>query len=158
MALEIEQLAHDVTAWCTRHRVVPANGQVAADTQVRTLRYYRTLGLLDAPVDGGYTQRHFLQACAVRVLQAEGLPLSRIHTLLYGRSDAELQQVADSRVQGRTPELPATQPATPATAEAWQTYPLSADFLLVARRPGFHLTPEQAAAIQAILSPSSPLL
>jgi DNA-binding transcriptional MerR regulator len=157
MNLSVDQLADRVTEWCVRHRVVPANGQVGTATTVRTLRYYRSTGLLEAPSEGGgsgYGERHFLQACAVRVLQAEGLPLSRIQALLFGRSDAELRGILDSAEQGAPPALPTPSPAS-TQPETWQTFPLSPDFLLISRRPGFQLTTSQLQAIQAILTTSS---
>ena len=166
MNLTLDELARRATAWCATHGVVPANGQVSTETQPRTLRYYRTLGLLDAPAEGGagggYGARHLLQACAVRVLQAHGLPLSRIQSLLFGRSDDELQDVLDSAEEHAPPDLSAVatpQPPAAATGnftqiqpETWQSYPLSPDFLLIARRPGFRLSPPQQQAIQAILT------
>lgn len=148
--LTIDALAEKVTAWCTKHRVVPANGQVSMDTNVRTLRYYRTMGVLDAPTEGGgsgYVERHFLQSCCVRVLQAEGLPLTRIQALLFGRSDGELREI----MRGGTAAASQTPPPMSMEPEAWQTWPLSPDFLLVARRPGFKLTSVQLEAIQNIL-------
>lgn len=149
MNLSLEQLADKVTDWCRQHRVVPANGQVATDTQPRTLRYYRTLGLLDASATAGsYGEHHFLQACAVRVLQAQGLPLARIQSLLFGRSDDELRGILEAAVAARPPELP---PAQAETAAAWQTLPLGADFLLVSRRPGFRLSPTQIQELLRIL-------
>ncbi len=157
MNLSVDQLAERVTEWCARHRVVPANGQVGIATTVRTLRYYRSTGLLEAPSEGGgngYGERHFLQACAVRVLQAEGLPLSRIQALLFGRSDAELRGILNNAEQGSPPVLtPAAPVPAPQQPETWQTFPLSPDFLLISRRPGFQPTPQQLQAIQAILSP-----
>ena len=149
MNVQLEQLAEKVTEWCRQHRVVPANGQVATDTQPRTLRYYRTLGLLDSPaVAGSYGDHHFRQACAVRVLQAQGLPLARIQSLLFGRSDDELQGILDAAVAARPPEL-APPPVDPAAA--WQTLPLGADFLLVSRRHGFRLRPAQIQELLRIL-------
>ncbi|MCB1224382.1 MAG: MerR family transcriptional regulator [Verrucomicrobiales bacterium] len=157
MDLTVDQLAERVTQWCAQHRVVPANGQVATETQPRTLRYYRTMGLLDAPTAGGgqgYGERHFLQACAVRVLQAEGLPLSRIQALLFGRSDDELRQTVESAVSGET-RLPDVAAAPVVQPETWQTFPISPELMLVSRRPGLRLTPAQLSAIQSILESSS---
>jgi|GEM_PF-3783113 len=91
MTFPVDLLADQVTAWHALHRIVPSNGQVA--TNVRTAHYHRTLGLLDAPTEGGgkgFGERHFLYACAVRLLQSERLPLTRIQSLLFGRSDEEL--------------------------------------------------------------------
>jgi len=155
MNQSVEQLAERVTAWCHRFRVVPANGQVATETTVRTLRYYRSTGLLDAPTEGGglgYSERHFLQAAAVRVLQAQGLPLSRIQSLLFGRSDDELKSVLASAEKGSAPSLP-NPDMPPAPAGDWQTYPLGPDFLLIARRAGATLSSEQLSAIQKIIHP-----
>ena len=55
--------------------------------------------MLDAPESGagrGYGRRHLLQLKAIRILQAHGLPLSRIQQLLFARSDKELEQIAES--------------------------------------------------------------
>ncbi|MGV3663052.1 MAG: MerR family transcriptional regulator [Prosthecobacter sp.] len=152
MNLTVDLLAEKVTAWCAKHRVVPANGQVATDTNVRTLRYYRTMGLLDAPTEGGgsgYGERHYLQACCVRVLQAEGLPLTRIQSLLFGRSEADLREIMNGGVAASSPPAASSVPLHP---ETWQTWPLSPEFMLIARRPGFKLTAAQIEAIQGILN------
>ena len=88
----IQELAERVNAWCRERELQPANGQAASELSARTLHYYRSAGLLDAPESGagsGYGQRHFLQLAAIRILQAQGLPLSRIQQLLFGRSDKE---------------------------------------------------------------------
>ena len=153
MNLSVEALAERVNAWCAKRRLRPANGQVADSISVRTLRYYRSLGLLDAPTSGGgegYRQRHFLQACAVKVLQAEGLPQSRIHSLLFGRSDSELQEVLDHATAA---PMASTKSLATEPAQTWQVTPLNDDFLLIRQRPGPALTPAQLQAIQAILNP-----
>lgn len=148
----LDTLADQVNAWCDEHRVRPANGQASTELTVRTLRYYRTVNLLDAPTSGGgqgYGARHFLQACVVRVLQAQGLPLSRIQSLTFGRSDAELQAILDA-AKGGTDQLPEDL-RIPMTPETWHTWPVTPDFMLISRRPGLHLTPAQLEAIQQIL-------
>jgi DNA-binding transcriptional MerR regulator len=148
--LSIEQLAVKVTAWCDRHKVVPANGQVATDTQPRTLRYYRTLDLMDPPAGGGFSERHYLQACAVRVMQAQGLPLSRIHSMLFGRSDDELSSILKAAESQAPPELPPA--AEGHSAPVLQTLPLGPDFLLVSRRPHLRLSEAQIRDILHILN------
>lgn len=75
--------------------IQPANGQVAEALSERSIRYYRTLGLLDA-APGAYlrafSEKHRLQLLAIRVYQAQGFPLRRIHEHLYGKSEAELRE------------------------------------------------------------------
>ena len=159
MNLSVEALAERVNVWCSKRRLKPANGQVADAVSVRTLRYYRTMGLLDAPTSGGgegYGERHFLQACAVKVLQAEGLPQSRIHSLLFGRSEKELQEVLDHATAALTTASRHVTTAAPASPQTWQVTPLSDDFLLVRQRPGAALTKTQLEAIQDILAHPAP--
>jgi hypothetical protein len=91
-----------------------------------------------------------LQACAVKVLQAEGLPQSRIHALLFGRSDPELQEVLDHATAA---PMASTKSLAPEPAQTWQVTPLNDDFLLIRQRPGPALTPAQLQTIQAILNP-----
>src|SRR5258708_39604412 len=95
----IQELAEEVNAWCRDRALQPANGPTASELWARTLHYYRSVGLLDAPESGagrGYGGRHLLQLKAIRILQAQGLPQSRIQQLLFGRSDKELEQIAES--------------------------------------------------------------
>ena len=149
--MSIEQLASKVTAWCDQHGVVPANGQVATETQPRTLRYYRTMGLMDSPAaGGGFSQRHYLQACAVRVLQADGLPLARIHSLLFGRTDEELLGILQAAEAKQPHKLPSGQEGA-ATAPL-QTVPLGPDFLIISRRPHLRLSESQIRNILHILN------
>ena len=82
-SLSLEELSQQVNAWCAEHGIEPASGQVGELVSERNVRYYRTLGLVDAPVDGRYTEKHLLQLSAIRLLQAQGLPLRRIRELLY---------------------------------------------------------------------------
>lgn len=71
------------------------DGRVQPTPDARTLRWYRTVGLLDPPVPRGrrvvWTRRHVLQAAAVKRLQAEGWPLAIIRRTLGGESDAALE-------------------------------------------------------------------
>ncbi len=185
MSLSLEQLATKITDWCAQYGVVPANGQVAAETTVRTLRYYRTMGLLDAGADGGgsgYGEHHFLQAAAVRVLQGQGLPLSRIQSLLFARSDEELGAILNAATgagQGAAGLAVLDKPAPgaasasisasaaalgsdaasghtvkttrPQQAQAWQSWPVTPEVMLVSRRAGHTLTAAQIEAIRRIL-------
>ena len=134
----LAELVAEVNAWCEKHRVIPANGQAADQLSERNVRFYRTTGLLDAPAsaDGrGYGEIHRLQLVAIRLLQAQGLPLRRIRELLHGRSLSDLRQIEERG----TAELTAARRTGPGalpgqTAENWAVAALDDDFLLVSRR------------------------
>ena len=152
----VQELAETVNDWCHDRGVRPANGQAASELTARTLHYYRGAGLLDAPETGagrGYGRRHFLQLVAIRILQAEGLPLSRIQQLLFGRSDEELEDIAASAgklASGVTGfrHQPVVSP------ETWTTYPLDEQLFLVARDRRA-LSAGQLEAIRKIVCRSS---
>src|SRR6266550_5070389 len=76
------------------------DARVSAAPDARTVRYYTTLGLLDRPQienrQARYGERHVLQLLAIKALQSRDLPLAQIQEMLYGRSDAELQQLIES--------------------------------------------------------------
>jgi DNA-binding transcriptional MerR regulator len=147
----IQELAETVNAWCRDRALQPANGQTASELSARTLHYYRTVGLLDAPESGagrGYGRRHLLQLKAIRMLQAQGLPLSRIQQLLFARSDKELEQIAESaREVGPRPTNVFDH--TFDSKETWTVYPLNEQLFVVARN-GAHLSTSQLEAIGKI--------
>jgi DNA-binding transcriptional MerR regulator len=129
-----QRLADLVNLWCEEHQVHPANGQSGEQISVRNIRYYRTLGLLDAPELGGgqgFGEKHRLQLIAIRLLQAQGLPLNRIQQLLFGRSLEELSEIE----QRGLAELQETRVSAfrPSGDESWNMMPLNDEFMLVSR-------------------------
>jgi DNA-binding transcriptional MerR regulator len=147
----IQELAGTVNAWCRDRALQPANGQTASELSARTLHYYRSVGLLDAPESGvgrGYGRRHLLQLKAIRILQAQGLPLSRIQQLLFARSDEELEQIADSLGQ-IDPGITNVHSRTFDSKETWTVYPRNEQLFVVARN-GTHLSTSQLEAISKI--------
>lgn len=131
----LEELAQNVQDWCESHGIQPANGQAAGAVTERSIRYYRTLGLLDA-TPGAYlrvfTEMHRLQLLAIRIHQAQGLPLRRIHEQLYGKSEAELRQFvlrAGKQLQQVNTPFEAVAPS-----ERWAVFPLTEDLLIVSRQ------------------------
>src|SRR5215469_2422636 len=120
----IQELAETVNTWCRDRALQPANGQTASELSARTLHYYRSVGLLDAPESGGYGRRHLLQLKAIRILQAQGLPLSRIQQLLFARSDKELEQIAES-TEKIDPVIANVHSHTFNSKETWTVYPLN---------------------------------
>jgi DNA-binding transcriptional MerR regulator len=151
----VEQLADEINQWCHRHRIEPASGQAGERMTERNIRYYRTLGLLDPPAAGGgqgYGEKHRLQLAAIRLLQAQGLPLNRIRDLLLGRTAAELLQIEQrGLVEIEAAAVPSFRP-TP--AESWGVTPLDDEFLIVSRR-GRSLPPELRARLLSALRPEA---
>jgi DNA-binding transcriptional MerR regulator len=130
-----ERLAEQVNDWCEQHGVRPASGQAGERITVRNIRYYRTLGLLDAPTTGGgqgFGEKHRLQLTAVRLLQAQGLPLGRIQELLYGRSLEDLQEIESRGLAEMEQSLNAGFQMS--ANESWGVMPLNEEFMLVSRR------------------------
>jgi DNA-binding transcriptional MerR regulator len=134
----LEELARAVQDWCEEHHVFPANGQAAEEITERNIRYYRTLGLLDSPV-GNYiktfTDKHRLQLIAIRLFQAQGLPLRKIRDELYGKGledlDALQKQFDKGGKQGVSIAVPLKMPMA---SESWSVVPLTDEFLLVSRQ------------------------
>ena len=150
----LRDLAERVNAWCEKHGIEPAVGQAGEAVTERNVRYYRMVGLLDAPSSGlaGYGEKHFLQVVGVRLLQSQGLPLRRIRELLFGRSIAELREL-QRRALAESRRAPNWRNAVPRADELWRMIPLSDDFMIVSRR-GQELSARQRAAVLVALHPS----
>jgi len=152
-AYTVEELVTKVNEWCDANNLTPASGQSAEQLSLRTLRYYRTMGLINAPNSGqgsGYGEIHRLQLSAIRVLQAQGLPLRRIQTLLYGRSESELRKVLDKGILAAPTQVPLPKIQG---AEDWRILPFDDSAWLILRH-GRSLSPDQISRIQAILDNS----
>jgi DNA-binding transcriptional MerR regulator len=129
------QLSAAVNDWCQKHRVAPASGQAGDRVSVRNIRYYRALGLLDPPSSGdgqGFGEKHWLQLIAIRLLQAQGLPLNRIQELLFGRTEEDLREVQKRALAEFTEHAPIA--FAPAAGETWNVTPLDGEFMLVSRK------------------------
>ena len=100
--LTLEQLSEEVARHLEQKGLmaVQQDHRVSAAPDIRTIRYYTTLGLLDRPIIEGrqarYNKRHLLQLLGIKALQVLSLPLAEIQSRLYGLSDAELESVVDS--------------------------------------------------------------
>jgi DNA-binding transcriptional MerR regulator len=111
----------------------PRNGQVRAVPDLRTIRYYTTLGLLDRPAamrgrTALYGPRHLLQLVAVKRLQADGKSLSEVQAELAGLDDEGLAAVARVDVAVASAGGSAAEPGEPAAREArfWAAAPAPA--------------------------------
>ena len=75
------------------------NARIRDVPDLRTLRYYTTLGLLDRPAEmkgrtALYGRKHLLQIVAVKRLQTQGLSLAEIQQRLLGKTEKELAGIA----------------------------------------------------------------
>src|SRR5260221_2366220 len=75
--------------------IAARSGQVRDRPDVRTIRYYAMLGLIDRPAEmtgrtARYGGRHLLQVLAVKAAQARGDSLADAQRTLVGASDEEL--------------------------------------------------------------------
>lgn len=101
-AYSVDELSRQVAHLLQERGLISAqqDNRVSAAPEVRTIRYYTTLGLLDRPQMEGrqarYTERHLLQLLAVKALQTVSLPLSEIQSLLFGLTDPELEHVIEN--------------------------------------------------------------
>jgi DNA-binding transcriptional MerR regulator len=76
------------------------SARVRAIPDLRTIRYYTTLGLVDGPAElqgrtAYYTMRHVEQLVAIKRLQGRGLTLADIQQELLGLSPAKLSRLAN---------------------------------------------------------------
>src|SRR5437879_3826825 len=99
------------------------SGRVRDVPDLRTIRYYTTLGLIDraATMRGRtalYGRRHLLQLVAIKRLQAGGATLADLQAKLAGLTDTELAQLA------RLPDGGATEPPPQRRSESfWMERP-----------------------------------
>src|SRR5438874_5871193 len=96
----IEELSAQVALALSVDYEGPGNGRVRGVPDLRTIRYYTTLGLIDRPAamrgrTALYGQRHLLQLVAIKRLQARGLSLAQVQEQLLGASDVMLERLAN---------------------------------------------------------------
>lgn len=91
------------------------DNRVSQLPDVRTVRYYTSLGLLDRPQlvgrQGMYGRRHVLQLLAIKAMQSLSLPLQEIQTRLYGLSDTELNSLSQA-ISRQIAQIEKTLPTT----------------------------------------------
>lgn len=114
----IAELADASAAALDALGIAARNGQVRDRPDVRTIRYYGTLGLVDPPAEmtgrtARYGGRHLLQVLAVKAVQARGDSLADAQRTLVGASDEELRSAIGP---GLPAALTAVAPAAPAGA------------------------------------------
>ncbi len=76
----------------------------------RTIRFYISRGLVDKPIgrkgtSALYGYRHLLQILTIKYLQSEYLPLHKIHSLIQGRSNRNLELFLPEGATAVAPEF-----------------------------------------------------
>jgi DNA-binding transcriptional MerR regulator len=83
--------------------------RITSVPDLRTIRYYSTLGLLDRPAmigrEARYGRRHVLQLVAIKVFQANSINLSEIQARLYSKSDRELEAILSAFAADRSEQV-----------------------------------------------------
>lgn len=128
----LDALASEAARVLGAFATLPDDGRVSPTPDVRTLRYYQSLGLLDRPDnahprDAYYGYHQLLQVIATKALQRLGYALSDIQARLTGRSTAELE--AAVRPALGLASAPAA-PPSPARPQALHTYTVAPGLLL----------------------------
>jgi DNA-binding transcriptional MerR regulator len=171
----IAELADASAAALDALGIAARNGQVRDRPDVRTIRYYGTLGLVDRPAEmtgrtALYGDRHLLQVLAVKALQARGATLADVQRTLVGAPEPELRAAvgpglpdALAAVAGPPPVRPGRafwrtppRPAAPAPAAASLSAGLSA--VSAAAGPGDEFAdgePSGVAAVPAVPAPAA---
>ena len=88
------EMALDLSGYNGQH-----SGRVRGLPDLRTIRYYTTLGLLDPPAEmrgrkAFYGRRHLVQLVAIKRLQSRGLSLAQVQQALAGLDDRALAELA----------------------------------------------------------------
>lgn len=104
------------------------SGRVTDAPDLRTIRYYAALGLLDPPraflkKKALYDERHLLQLVAIKRLQRSGLALTEVQQQLSGASEAKLRSLARASARASAQAAPAPAPAPADAARFWARKP-----------------------------------
>jgi DNA-binding transcriptional MerR regulator len=125
------------------------SGRVTDIPDLRTVRYYAALGLLDPPraydkKKALYDEHHLQQLLAIKRLQRDGLALAEIQKKLAGASSSKLRALSDPPKE----RFWARKPRMPAPVEAFRVAPGATLLLEGAARS---ITDEDARALRAWL-------
>lgn len=127
--LRIHELAELVALAVDEGAFDQSSARVRDVPDVRTIRYYTTIGLLDRPVEmrgrtALYGGRHFLQLLAIKRLQSQGKSLTEIQAELAGTTDATLRRITQftpeqiQEIQSRQRQNPEQSPSSQSAESA----------------------------------------
>lgn len=171
--LPIEALVELANHALDAAHVAVDDGRATERLDVRTVRFYQTLGVLPKPEYEGrralYSLTHLVRLVAAKRLQAEGHSLAQIQAALPARTDAQLVRAltamrtsaassaaAPAGPSARSRTIPPAQPpapAAPATLHAFTLAPgitLMIDPAAIAARTGDAAARDPAAIASAL--------
>ncbi|MBS2031298.1 MAG: MerR family transcriptional regulator [Deltaproteobacteria bacterium] len=108
------------------------SGRVREVPDLRSIRYYTTLGLLDRPAafrgrTALYGTRHLAQLVAIKRLQAQGQPLAQVQRTLASMDERELLHLAalphDAKAETLHAPHPDAEPAPARAKDFWTARP-----------------------------------
>jgi DNA-binding transcriptional MerR regulator len=129
------------------------SGRVRDVPDLRTIRYYTTLGLLDRPAvmrgrTALYGPRHLLQLVAIKRLQARGLSLAAVQERVVGLSDATLRRLATLDVAATKADVTPQTMASGLRAESfWRIQPESEPDQATAEGPSVEDVPLETGLV-----------
>ncbi len=132
----------------------PANGQVRAIPDERTIRYYGTIGLLDRPLEmrgrtALYGRKHLAQVVAIKRMQQVGKSLAEISALWATLDDATL-----ARMSGVTLTAPRRSQFWKQAATVEQRVEIAPGLALAVQMPvDTALTPADVRALRTAAAP-----
>jgi DNA-binding transcriptional MerR regulator len=132
------------------------SGRVRDVPDLRTIRYYTTLGLLDRPAamrgrTALYGPRHVLQLVAIKRLQAQGLSLAAVQERVVGLSDAALKRLTAAEPAATTAEISSKPSTSESRAESfWRIQPESEIEQATLESPSVQDVPLQAGLVLSI--------
>jgi hypothetical protein len=107
----IQELSEQVARALARDYAGARDERTRDIPDLRTIRYYTTLGLLDRPAEmrgrtAFYGRRHLAQLVAIKQLQSRGLSLPQIQGRMAGATDATLARLSGMETPGDPPPRP----------------------------------------------------
>src|SRR5262245_7369549 len=139
----IAELADRVAAALAGNFDGVGNGRVRDVPDLRAIRYYTTIGLLDRPAEmrgrtAYYGRRHLVQLVAIKRLQSLGLALAQVQSRTLRLNDRQLERLAEVKSEIQAVPLLATsgrdsvslarakRKTPPRSQEFWRSAPAAA--------------------------------
>jgi DNA-binding transcriptional MerR regulator len=132
------------------------SGRVRDVPDLRTIRYYTTLGLLDRPAEmrgrtALYGPRHLLQLVAIKRLQARGLSLAAVQDRVVGLSDASLRRlVAAEAAASAADPAPRSAPSGLRAESFWRVQPEPETDQATAETPSVEVVPLEPGLVLSL--------